>query len=517
MPVYRNTLVKIVMILLIAVPGLISCNPAEEKEEMTAERSGIAKVSFTSSDPELKRAWEWAKKTALSYVREGDAVGPWYEAALPGRDAFCMRDVSHQSTGAAVLGLDEYTKNMLFRFAENISESKDWCSYWEINKDNLPAPVDYKNDKDFWYNLPANFDVIDACFRMYLWSGDTSYVRDTVFLNFYEKSLTDYVGRWDLGADRIMSRKRIMNLPEGATSENHHYYDNRGIPGYFEGAGGMMQMGIDLLAAQYTAYKWYHYRLIAPAQGESQWLREANKIDSIIRSILWDPELSAFKSILYEDGSFDYSVSSQKQDFSHYLLHYNALIQDDQKMINSILDNYSNNKDGLIIEIASHMPDIFFRYGRPDDGIYMLRHLTDSNTYRREYPENPFAVVGTFITGLMGINADATENYISSFSGFENPEDWARVNDLPVLGKQITLLHQGRHTSILINQSEDTIYWQPYLQGVQDYWYINNEKTRYSGQANEWYGIEVSSWYVSVRPGETVSISAFPNKQSYEE
>lgn len=317
MPLYRNTLVKIVMILLMAAPGLISCKPAEEKEEMTAERSGIAKVSFTSSDPELNRAWEWAKSTALSYVRDGDPVGAWYEAALPGRDAFCMRDVSHQSTGAAVLGLDKHTKNMLFRFAENISESKDWCSYWEINKDNLPAPVDYKNDKDFWYNLPANFDVIDACFRMCLWSGDTSYVTDPVFLNFYEKSLTDYVGRWDLSADRIMSRKRIMNLPEGATSENHHYYDNRGIPGYFEGAGGMMQMGIDLLAAQYTAYNWYHYRLIAPAQRESQWLREANKIDSIIRSILWDPELSAFKSILYEDGSFDYSVSNQKQDFSH--------------------------------------------------------------------------------------------------------------------------------------------------------------------------------------------------------
>jgi len=24
------------------------------------------------------------------------------------------------------------------------------------------APVDYKSDADFWYNLPANFDIIDA-------------------------------------------------------------------------------------------------------------------------------------------------------------------------------------------------------------------------------------------------------------------------------------------------------------------------------------------------------------------
>jgi len=503
------------MILLMAVPGLISCNTTEEKEEMTAERSGIGEVSFTSSEAELKQAWEWAKKTALSYVREGDAVGPWYEAALPGRDAFCMRDVSHQSTGAAVLGLDQHSKNMLFRFAENISESKDWCSYWEINKDNLPAPVDYKNDKDFWYNLPANFDVIDACFRMYLWCGDTSYVTDPVFLHFYEKSLTDYVERWDLRADSIMSRKRIMNLPEGATSENHHYYDKRGIPGYYEGGGGKMQMGIDLLAAQYAAYKWYHHRIFAPAQQESLWLSEANKIDSIIRVQLWDPDKKAFRSIIYEDGSCDYSVSSQGQDFSHYLLHYYVL--SDAEMINSILDNYSKNKEGMTIELASHMPEIFFRYGRPDDGIFMLKHLTDSNTFRREYPENPFSVVGAFITGLMGINADATENYISSFSGLEDSGAWARADELPVLGKQISLLHQGRHTSILKNHSEDTIYWQPYLQGVQDHWYVNNEKTRYSGQSNEWYGIEVSSWHVSVGPGETVSISAFQNKQIYEE
>jgi len=31
-------------------------------------------------------------------------VGYWYEAALPGREAFCMRDVSHQSIGAETLG-----------------------------------------------------------------------------------------------------------------------------------------------------------------------------------------------------------------------------------------------------------------------------------------------------------------------------------------------------------------------------------------------------------------------------
>ncbi len=92
-------------------------------------------------------------------------------------------------------------------------------------------------------------------------------------------------------------------------------------------------------------------------------------------------------------------------DFSHALLHFNVL--EDQEMINSVLDNYSINKDGLIIEIASHLPDIFFRNGRAEDGIYMLKYLADSTTHRREYPENPFSVVGAFISGLMGVTADA--------------------------------------------------------------------------------------------------------------
>ncbi|MBK7834185.1 MAG: hypothetical protein IPJ56_17905 [Gemmatimonadetes bacterium] len=40
------------------------------------------------------------------------------------------------------------------------------------------------NDRDFWYNLPANFDVLDAAYRMFLSSDDLQYVTDPVFLNF---------------------------------------------------------------------------------------------------------------------------------------------------------------------------------------------------------------------------------------------------------------------------------------------------------------------------------------------
>ena len=78
-------------------------------------------VSLRSDHAALVEGFEWARATALSYVREGDPVGPWFEAALPGRNAFCMRDVSHQAEGALALGLYEHTRNMMRKFAASIA------------------------------------------------------------------------------------------------------------------------------------------------------------------------------------------------------------------------------------------------------------------------------------------------------------------------------------------------------------------------------------------------------------
>ena len=71
-------------------------------------------LSLKTSDAQLQRSFDWAKQQALAYVGSGhDAVKDWYEAALPGRHAFCMRDVSHQAAGAAALGLQAQNKSML--------------------------------------------------------------------------------------------------------------------------------------------------------------------------------------------------------------------------------------------------------------------------------------------------------------------------------------------------------------------------------------------------------------------
>lgn len=222
---------------------------------LAAGSSSFAAVTLETSDPRLARAFAWARQQALAYTFRGDPVGDWYEASLPGRQAFCMRDTAHQAAGAHFLGLDAHTHNMLKRFAENISDSKDWCSYWEINRDNLPASVDYRDDTQFWYNLAANFDVLDACYRMYVWTGDSTYITDPAFQNFYQKTVHNYVERWDLSLDRVMARQRIMNV-RGHVDPENRFQKSRGIPSYNEGAPNFV-LAVDQLAVQYAGYLAY--------------------------------------------------------------------------------------------------------------------------------------------------------------------------------------------------------------------------------------------------------------------
>jgi hypothetical protein len=79
---------------------------------------GEGAIEFESSDTALADGFRWAKAQALAYVRDSPEIGPWYEAALPGRNAFCMGDVSHMSTGAQLLALGPNNRNKRREYPE---------------------------------------------------------------------------------------------------------------------------------------------------------------------------------------------------------------------------------------------------------------------------------------------------------------------------------------------------------------------------------------------------------------
>jgi hypothetical protein len=513
----------------ISVLVVVACAQAQ-----SVGRQDQPELLFESSDSRLVAAFDWAKHQAMAYVFSGDPVGPWYEAALPGREAFCMRDVSHQCLGAQALGLCRSTHSMLRRFAEDISDSKDWCSYWEIDRYNHPAPVDYRNDAEFWYDLPANFDVLGACYRMYLWTGDLTYLDDPAFLNFYDRTVSDYVKRWSLGLNQVMTRKRWMNV-RGEFDPRDNFQVSRGIPGYEEGAADCV-MGVDLLATQYAAYRAYAaiQALRGNFEAAQSYAARAASVKDFINSRWWDDHAHHFYAILDQNYHLQGHAGTD-------LLYYGAA--DDgpktQAALNDLLAAIRSNPSGQV-ELESHYAEILYRYGVPDVAYSQIMDLTHKGRYRQEYPEVSYSVVGAIVTGLMGINiekpspaqsalqwnflqsADSTReallqgpappvqwNYVEAvvktLPRLSDQTTWAEVRNLPVRDNEISVRHEGLRKTIFTNESGPALIWQATFPGSHRTLLVNGRGVK--AEAGKEPLSHVTSWVqVPVGAGDTVTV-----------
>ena len=413
---------------------LLLCPAALYPQE--ANESGGA--VFRSSDSALTKGFAWAKKQAFAYVRRsGDKVGPWYEAALPKRDAFCMRDVAHQLLGADVLGLADINKNLLGKFAASVSEARDWCGYWEIDKDDRPAPVDYKNDRDFWYNLPASFDILNACYRQYLWSGDTAYLRDPVFLNYYKRTVDDYVRRWDRNGDGLME-----GSPDSTSS--------RGLGSYDEEKTG--RIGSDLVAGEFLGYSNYAaiLSLLHRDSAAREYRAKAASLAELFNGGWWDSAGRCYHHYLRYDGSW-----LRDDQMQVFLLRWGIVPKD---RIQPVLRSLA--VDGIGVEVFSYIPEELYRYGDPRDAEHALKRLVSADLKRREYPEVSYAAIGTYARGLMGIEADAPTSTIRTLSGLTENGAWAELDGIPVFENRIRIRHDGTTGSTLENISGKDITWE---------------------------------------------------------
>jgi hypothetical protein len=405
----------------------------------TSSQCQDGKISFTSDDPALVKGFDWAKQQALAYVHRGnDPVGPWYEAALPGRSAFCMRDVSHQLVGAQMLGLAGINKNLLTKFVVAIAESRDWCGYWEIDKWNRPAPVDYQNDQDFWYNLPANFDLIDACLRAYQWTGDATYLKDPVYVNFYEKSLNEYVKRWDPDGDGLM---------EGTSKKP----TRRGLSSYNEEKFG--KVGVDLLAGQYIGYRDYSemLKLRGLTEQAADYAQRAEKMRTHLNTVWWDPKAGLYHHYIRQDGTW----LDDKQMMS-FLLRWDVVPAERTALV---LDHLLSVHQSSGVEMNTYYPLEFYRYGKPEPAYALLVRLMSPELKRREYPEVSYAVLETLAMGLMGIVPDAAHRTVTTAARLTAATRWAELRDMPVFDGAITVRHEGASASTLANHTTGDITW----------------------------------------------------------
>ncbi len=421
-------------------------------------------LTFKSSDRNLEETFDWAVKTALSYAHYGEnPVGYWYESALPPRNAFCMRDVSHQSMGAEILGLSKQNYNMMQKFASNISESKDWCTYWEIDKDDKPCPADYVSDEDFWYNLNANFDVMFACWRIYEWTGDRRYIEDAVLNNFYARSAKEYVDRWQLNPDQLLTRPREMNDCHKAKK----FGDARGVPSYVESYPDLY-CAADLVATIYGGYDAYS-RILAEAGDSRKSVQMAARTEEYRRHLdekWWSDEINAYHTFWRSDKTF-----ADGEGLTH-VIWFNAVKE--PARIEGSIEKLMERKDWNI-ENVSHFPLLWYRCNYRDEAYGILKNITSAD--RREYPEVSFGMIEGIISGTMGILPSASQNRVTTLPQITG-DDCLQIENLPMMGGYVSVRHDSNCSSMLQNFTAGEITWEAAFTGDHDELLVNGKSVK---------------------------------------
>jgi hypothetical protein len=453
-------------------------------------------VSFTSSDKKVEQAFAWAKGMALHYKgKADDPVGAWYESALPPREAFCMRDVSHQSIGAEVIGLSSENRNMFTLFATNVSASKNWCSYWEINKWAKPAPEDYRNDKEFWYNLPANFDVLYASWRLYLWTGDKYYINNPAFVHFQEKTVKDYIDSWVLDADSLLKRPAHPNAPIPFNEEDS-FHRCRGLPSYSEGVPDL-KTGADLVAALYRGL--LTYSAISTERGAKKeaalYAQKAERYRQQLETKWWDPKEALYYTYYSNDHQFG------KQEGEAFLLWFDALTNSErtkQTIAHIALKTWN-------MELTSYLPYVFYQNGYWDKARDYVLYLSDPATARREYPEVSFGVIEGIVQGLMGVTPDARTGTISTIYKTSGNDNAAIIN-LPLLHTLIDVTHTNKRQSTLGNTGKATVKWKAMFYGNYKTAYVNG-KLMPLKKGTDAQGKKISFVEVVIQPDKALTVN----------
>lgn len=460
--------------------------------------NATAQPAFTSSDKAVEKAFNWAKEQALHYKGAAtDPVGPWYESALPPRSAFCMRDVSHQCIGAEILGLSRENTNMFNLFAGNISQSKDWCSYWEINEWNKPAPDDYRNDKEFWYNLPANFDVLNASWRMYLWTGNRHYIDGPAFVNFQQRTVNEYINSWVLAADSLLKRPAHPNAPV-PYNESDSFHRCRGLPSYSEGVQNL-KTGVDLVAALYRGMITYSEILNNKGKHKEAavYAQKAQKYLERLEADWWSDKDDQYYTYYSNTGQFG------RDEGETFLLWFDAL--KDPVRASKTLERVTAAK--INVENMSYYPFLFYKFGRWDKGREYMLFLSDPSTARREYPEVSYGIIEGVVQGLMGVSPDARTQTLTTVYKTDTPGN-AAIDNVSLLNTKINLAHLSRQQSAIKNTGNQAFKWKAMFYGSFKHANVN-DKTMAVKTGKDLQNRTVSFVEAPVKPGQKINIKVY--------
>lgn len=468
-----------------------------------------AGLGIASSDKKLEEAFSWAQAKALSYVQTGKSgvvdmhernsqgTGdvpyiPSYWAGYTSRTAFYSRDFCHQAAGAHLLGLQQENLSMLKAFAATSTAARKWFPLWALNFDGSAFKLDSPKDDYFVREVPAVFELVEQCYRQYLWTANPAYLNDPTLWNFCTKAVTDFIELHD------------TRIPNGVAEGDGSGDIFKGSATYNEVASDapLIESG-DAIACQYQALLSYSKMLTLKGDDmqASVFAQKATRLKSFFNEE-WGVKKDKTEYVRGYDvkGNAPTSWGLENSWFMPM-----KFITDPSKKNDAYLDIIARCMDShwgrpSNLEAISYIPGVFFPYNRVSEGWKWLEYIIDQPD--REYPEISYTLIGHVIEGMMGLEPNAPGHSLSTISRLPGALSTLEIQNIPLGGHKINMSHEGVTKSMVTHVSGDTpLRWEACFYG--DYPKIVVNGKIIDAEKRAIHGVNASSVTIDLPVGGT--------------
>lgn len=407
-------------------------------------------LSISSSNKKLEAAFNWAREKALSYVQTGKSgvvdrhernspgTGdvpyiPSYWAGYTSRTAFYSRDYCHQATGGHLLGLQRENLSMLKAFAATSTETRKWFPLWALNFDGSAFKLDSPRDDYFVREVPAVFELVEQCYRQYLWTGDPAYLNDPTLWNFCTKAVSEFIELHD------------TRIPNGVAEGDGSGDIFRGSATYNEVASDspLIESG-DAIACQYQALLSYSKMLALKGEGgkAEEFAQKATRLKS-----LFNEEWGVKKDSTGYVRGYDVKGNAPTNwGLENSWFMPMKFITEPSERNDAFLDAIARCMDSRWgrpsnLEAITYIPGVFFPYNRVDEAWKWLEYIIDQPD--REYPEVSYTLIGHVVEGMLGLEPNLPGGSFSTVSRLPDAVGSVEVSDIPLGDHRINVAHEG--------------------------------------------------------------------------
>ena len=501
-------------------------------------------MKLKSDNPFLQENFEWAVEKTKQFVvtgrkngeiNKGDG-GKWYGpegeiisspdarwarprdykaafwAGYYDRTAYYIRDFVHQAVGAHLVGLDNELFEMLYTFVTSANESTGWYALWAFNFDHSVYYMDTPNKDRFVREMTAQFELVEICWRLYLWTGDRRYIEDEKISLFIDKIMTDFIDRQD---GILLPYKNGIPEGKGDIFQGTSTYNERGFHAVEAG---------DSIAAMYRAMCCYAKML--EIRGDTENAEKQQKRADALKEY-FNRDWSVV------DGSDLYCYALGSDGKKHYKwfkngteIHGGASLvfiplkglgntgERNNKLLDYIhtVESDENTREDNI-ESLTYLPEVFFHFHQNDRAWYWMKHILskkdlpherESQGTNGDYPEISFTFVSQTVEGLMGIRTNAQRKAFSTCPHFPPDIQNVYIEDI-LFGGFCVDIELSKESCALTNKSDKTLSWNCCFEGIYESMKVGKNRVKAKSRVDN--GVTLSYVTAEVLPKEKILIS----------